>query len=237
MDAIYDMAPETTADRITLIMLPGTGSTPENLVSKGFVREIRERGLPVDVIAADAHQGYYLEQKTVEHLAIDIVGPLKARDCSRIWLMGISIGGLGSIGYVRENSADVEGVILLAPFLGTRGLIAEVVRAGGLQSWQAGEIKPEDEERAALVWLQRYRKEDPRLPVIYLGYGQEDRYAPTSRLLADRLPDEQVIAIKGGHDWPTWITLWKHVLDKDPFAVLKPERRRRGEEHNRDSSE
>ena len=224
MDAIYDtalddMMPGKAAQRILLIMLPGARDTPQDLVRHGFVRAVRERGLPVDVIAADAHMDYYIEQQVIERLAADIITPARARGYSRIWLMGISLGGLGCMAYLRAHPAHIEGVILLAPFLGTRGLIAEVTRAGGLDRWQPGDIKPDDDERALMDWLKNYQADDASLPGIYLGYGTDDRFAPASELLAARLPAGQVATVKGGHNWDAWMALWNKLLDRGLFST------------------
>ena len=140
MDAIYDQAPQHSAGRIMLVMLPGVRDRPQDLVQHGFIRALRERGLPVDVVAADAHMDYYLEHKVIERLAADIITPARTAKYQRIWLMGISLGGMGSVIYALEHPADIEGMILLAPYLGARGTIAEVVREGGLNYWQPGPI-------------------------------------------------------------------------------------------------
>ena len=227
MDAIYDVAPQPSANRIMLVMLPGARDRPEDLVQRGFVQALRERRLPVDVVAVDAHLGYYLERSFIERLTDDIIAPARARNYQRIWLMGISLGGMGSMIYSRAHAADLEGVILLAPFLGVRGTIAAVVRGGGLNHWQPGEIQAGDDERLLLAWLKAYQPDDPALPKIYLGYGKDDRFAAASAMLAERLPPEQVVTTRGGHDWATWIHLWEQLLDRDLFSIGK------GESHKR----
>ena len=226
MDAIYDRAPQHSAGRIMLVMLPGVRDRPQDLVQHGFIRALRERGLPVDVVAADAHMDYYLEHKVIERLAADIIAPVRAAKYQRIWLMGISLGGMGSVIYALEHPADIEGMILLAPYLGARGTIAEVVREGGLNYWQPGPIQPGDDERLLLSWLKGYQADDPAVPKIYLGYGQDDRFAAASALLAERLPAERVATIPGGHDWTTWIRLWKQLLDQDVFSIGQNESRK-----------
>jgi pimeloyl-ACP methyl ester carboxylesterase len=218
MYAIHDAAPVTGADRVALVMLPGARDRAQDLVEQGFVRALRQRDLAVDAVAVDIHFDHYLEHSVGAQLEQDIIAPLRESGLSRIWLMGISLGGTGALSYVREHSGAIEGVILLAPFLGTRGLIAEIARAGGLQHWQPGAIAPEDEERRLLAWLRQYRAGDPVLPRICLGYGTEDRYAPASVLLAQQLPEEQVMTIPGGHDWPTWLKLWERWLDGKALA-------------------
>ena len=218
MDAIHNLAPSAGADRIVLVMLPGAQDRARDLVEQGFVQALRTRGLAVDAVVVDAHFDHYLEHSIVAQLEQDIIAPLRRGGLARIWLMGISLGGTGALSYVREHSGAIEGVILLAPFLGTRGLIAEIARAGGLQRWQPGAIAPQDEERRLLAWLRQYRAGDPVLPRICLGYGTEDRYAPASLMLAQQLPERQVMTIPGGHDWPTWLKLWERWLDGDAFA-------------------
>jgi len=166
MQALYDPAPEPDTSRILLVMLPGANGRPQDLVQWGFVQALRERNLPIDVVAVDAHLGYYLERSLSSHLTHDIIAPARARNYQRIWLMGISLGGMGSLLYARDHPADIEGVILLAPFLGARGTIAEVVRAGGLAHWQPGAIKPDDDERLLLAWIKACQPAVAALPTI-----------------------------------------------------------------------
>ena len=217
MDAIHDPAPVPGADRVALVMLPGARDRAQDLVEQGLVRALRKRGLAVDAVIVNARFDHYLEHSVVAQLEQDVIAPLRKRGLARLWLMGISLGGMGALSYAREHAGAIEGVILLAPFLGTRGLIAEISHAGGLRRWQPGTIAPEDDERRLLAWLQQYRAGDPALPRICLGYGTEDRYAPASFMLAQQLPGRQVMAIPGGHDWPTWLKLWDRLLDGDVF--------------------
>ncbi len=220
MKFILDTAPDAGGERLALLMLPGAGDTSQDLVDQGFIRCVRRRRLAVDVLVADARFDDYLEGSVVQQLERDVVAPVLSRAPVRLWLMGISLGGLGALSYAREHGAAVEGVILLAPFLGTRGLVAEIVRAGGLGRWQPGTIASTDAESLTLAWLARYRAEDPALPRIYLGYGTADRYAAASRMLGRQLPREQVVSVPGGHDWATWLDLWERLLDA---GVLRPQ--------------
>jgi pimeloyl-ACP methyl ester carboxylesterase len=218
MDALHDPAPVAGADRVAMVMLPGAGDRGRDLVEQGFVRALRQRGLAVDTIVADARFDHYLERSVVAELERDIIAPLRTGGTARIWLMGISLGCTGALSYARAHAGTIEGMILLAPFLGTRGLIAEITEAGGLRNWQPGILAPQDDERRLLAWLRQYRAGDPALPRICLGYGTGDRYAPASLLLAQQLPAQYVMTVEGGHDWPTWLKLWERWLDGDTFA-------------------
>ena len=200
-------------------MLPGALDSAQDLVRHGFVQAVRECNLPIDVMVADAHTEYYLQHRVVERLALDVIQPALASGYRHIWLMGISLGGLGALAYLHTHSAQVEGALLLAPFLGNRGLIAEVTRAGGLADWLPGVVEPGDDERILLAWLKGYGAGDANAPPIWLGYGHEDRFAPASELLAALLPVERIVSVAGGHDWHTWQQLWKQLLLRNLFEI------------------
>lgn len=218
MDAIYDVDSPDGTDKVMLVMLPGATHKPEDFVRQGFIQALRQRQLPVDTAAVDAHLGYYLERNLGERLTEDIIAPARARGYRRIWLMGISLGGLGALLYAREHAEEIAGVVVLAPFLGVRGTIEEIVRAGGIEHWRPGAIAPQDDERFLLAWLKAYGAESAALPQIYLGYGKDDRFIAASAMLGSRLPPDRIVTLPGGHDWATWSALWEKLLDDDLFA-------------------
>jgi pimeloyl-ACP methyl ester carboxylesterase len=217
MDAIHDIAPGPSSAGVLLVMLPGAMHKPQDLIANGFPAALRERALPISVVMPDAHAGYYLDGDLVDRLSADIIVPAGARGYSDIWLMGISLGGLGALMYARAHARAVKGVIVLAPYLGVPGTIHEVARAGGLRTWQPSEEGVNDDERGVLQWLKGYGLHDS-VPAIYLGYGKQDRFAAASELLRECLPPHHVTAIAGGHDWATWRALWKLLLDQGLFA-------------------
>jgi pimeloyl-ACP methyl ester carboxylesterase len=170
------------------------------------------------MIAVETGMECYLDGTSVPLLHDQVIVPARARGVQRIWLVGISLGGLGALLYARAHPDQVAGLILLAPFIGSRGLIAEVERAGGLRPWQLlGRPAPgglETSERQLLAWLGA----GEGLPDMRLAYGTEDRFAAAHRLLAALLPDDRVLTMPGGHDCPTWRALWQDMLRADDFA-------------------
>lgn len=219
MDTHTDLAPETDAPHILLIMLPGVRDMPGDFVSQGFIAELRARRLPVDVIAVDAHMGYYLDRSVVTRLERDIIVPaMQRRKYGQLWFAGVSLGGMGSILYAHDRPDQVTGMIVLAPFLGSAGIVSEIEAAGGLDQWEPGPIDRDDASRMAQAWIKQYRPGDRAAPAIYLGYGENDRFAAANRLLASRLPAAQTVAIPGGHDWGVWKALWVALLEQDPFG-------------------
>src|SRR5512147_273126 len=164
---IQDLAPGAEGERVLLLMLPGAKNTPQQLVEHGFIRALRERRLPVDVLALDAHVDLYLDRADIERVLHHALDQVRAQGYRRIWLLGISLGGSGAMICATQRTAEIEGVFLLAPFLGTRGLIAEVEAAGGLQQWQAGAISDRDHERVLLAHIQRHTLGADNFPDIY----------------------------------------------------------------------
>jgi len=188
-----------------LVMLPGADMHAEEFQANGFlggdgpVDEID----PVDRIAVETGMECYLDEVSVALLHDQVIAPAHARGTVRIWLVGISLGGMGALLYAQAHPDRIAGTILLAPFIGSRGLIAECERAGGLRHWHPADLSTA--ERRLLVWLGAAKG----LPDMYLGYGSDDRFAAAHRLLADLLPTERVVTVPGGHDWPTWRALWQ----------------------------
>lgn len=217
VDAIYDVAPGEAEERALLLMLPGAKNTPQQLAEHGFIGALRERALPVDVLALNVHVDLYLDHAEVERVLHHALDELHAHGYRRIWVLGISLGASGAMICATRRAAEIEGVFLLAPFLGTRGIIAEVQAAGGLRSWQAGQIGSGDHERALLEQIRRCVLRDERALPIYLGYGREDRYRGASAMLSECLSRDRVTVRPGGHDWETWVVLWHELLDSQPY--------------------
>jgi cobalamin biosynthesis Co2+ chelatase CbiK len=79
-----------------------------------------------------------------------------------------------------------------------------------------GKYNPDDDwQRMFWHWLKQYPENQRQKPVIYLGYGTEDSYVKAQSILADILPNEQVITTSGGHTPETMKKLWDIFLQKD----------------------
>jgi hypothetical protein len=210
METIVDCTGEP-CDRTLLVLLPPAFGAPQDFVEHGFVAAVRARGLPVDLIVAGANADHYLDRSVVERLHAEVIAPALARGYKSLWLGGISIGGFGSLLY-RSRHDEVEGLLLLAPYLGSRPVVNEVLRAGGLAQWQPDPKAPRDHERELLVWLKGMLARDDVPRRLLIGYGADDRFAPSIELLADALPAAQVVRRSGGHDWETWGGLWREMV-------------------------
>jgi pimeloyl-ACP methyl ester carboxylesterase len=212
-------APVAGDGRVLLIMLPGAGIAAEEFVARGLVAALHAQELPVDVVVVQPDLALYLEDGVVGVLHRAVVEPAWARGYRRIWLLGISLGGMGALLYTSAHPDAVEGLVLLAPFLGTRGTMAELAKAGGLDSWSAACSAATAPELRLLTWLRNHLACKAARPALYLGYGLHDRFASEQHLLARQLPPMRVAALPGGHDWPTWTALWQALLAKSPFSA------------------
>jgi pimeloyl-ACP methyl ester carboxylesterase len=192
-----------------IVCLPGAYHTPEDFLSAGFDTKVSERGLRIDLLLVDAETRHLGDRRPLDQLKHDIVLPARALGYESIWLAGISLGGLMALDYAASNPGDLDGVCLLAPYLGNRMLTSEIALSPGTAAPAASALAGCDEERRIWRFIQA-RHSDPQL---YLGYGREDRFAEAHRLMAAALPPEAVNVVPGGHDWRTWTTLWENFLD------------------------
>lgn len=204
--------------RLLFVFLPGRGDPATTFERNGLIAAVRERGLAADMIAVNAHVGYYWNGSIVMRLKEDIINPAKTSGYDRIWLVGNSLGGYGSLAYAEEYVDDISGMILLGPFVGDDKLITEIKREGGLQPWSRGVVLTDPREdwgKRFWLWFKDCEQQKACYSKIHLGYGRGDRFSEGQGFLASFLPPEQVIAVDGGHDWSTWKKLWRMFLDKN----------------------
>jgi len=205
--------------QVLLVMLPGRGMSLDELEQQGFPAAVFAAGLAVDVLLVDAHAGYYKDRSILERLRLDVIAPARAAGKTSIWLAGISLGGLGALLYADAHPGDIDGVLVLAPYLGELDTAAAVARAGGLSQWRAPEAMPgplPDDAIGLQAWrsaqgLVRPAASAPR-PPVFLGWGLSDRFAPAEQVLAEALPKARVFTAPGGHDWDPWLGLWRRML-------------------------
>jgi pimeloyl-ACP methyl ester carboxylesterase len=205
------------------VLLPGAGDPAERFRDQGFVEDLQNTNRSIDIRAVNATIGYYMKGTLLDRLEADVITPAKAHGYQEIWLAGPSMGGLGSLLYSRMHSADITGVLAIAPFLGDRDLIEEIAAAGGLERWQApprvDTPSRDNYQRELWRWLQAATQGLEAAPVIFLGYGASDRLSRADSLLAQALPTSRVLLTTGGHEWPTWRRVLGAFLQSPEFAT------------------
>jgi len=218
MDTVYFNPAGPKQNSCLIVFLPGRWNTAASFADEGFVAAVRRSGLQADMMAAKAHMGYYLEHTFPERLHKDVIVPAKNRGYRQIWLVGVSIGGLGALWYDGEYSGELAGIVVLAPYLGEPETYGEVSRSGGLVKWVPPSIADNDWQRKIWFNLKTFETREKSLARLYLGYGLHDRFAVPDGMLAEVLPMEQVFTVEGGHDWATWRRLWEEILKKSVLA-------------------
>jgi pimeloyl-ACP methyl ester carboxylesterase len=219
----YASLDEPVEHKRLIVFMRGLGGSHESFEKEGLVEDVRTRHMPYDMAAPNAHYGYYVGRTLIERLRTDVIAPAKAEGYEEIWLIGFSMGGLGSLLYLKEYPEDIEGVYLIAPFLSLGFIQNEILEAGGLRHWDPGEYDPEsDWQRMLWHWLKE-EVADNRDMNIHISYGIDDTYVKGQQLLADVLPSERVTSISGGHDYETFRALWQKLLESGVYITSIPE--------------
>ena len=200
-----------TADDGTLLLalLSGTYSEPEDFVREGFPAAVREQGIDAEVVMAQMRGAWFADGSIVRRIRESVVLPARARGRSRIWLAGISLGGLAALSYAARHEDDIDGILLISPYPATRDVLREMDEAGGLGHWKPVIPAEGDLEREAWLWLAASHE---GRPPVHCYFASSDRFAPGQRRMAQTLAPERVCELPGGHDWKAWRALWKEFL-------------------------
>jgi pimeloyl-ACP methyl ester carboxylesterase len=189
-----------------VVLLHGRGGKADNFATHGTVAQILNCEPGANVFGANSHFGYYREGSLGERLHTDIIQPARAAGVTRVWLLGISMGGFGSLVYRLHYPGEVDGIILMAPYLG---------------EWDELEAYLADPEgyRAPgeTIFAEIWRELDalpPRDRGITLAYGEQDKMRRQQRWLAGLLGDDRVVTGPGGHRWSVWQNLWPQALQR-----------------------
>jgi pimeloyl-ACP methyl ester carboxylesterase len=212
MRIILDSAQAGVVAPTRVLLLPAAYTAPEDFVREGFVRAARERSLPLDLGFLELELQHLTDRSILRRLRHEAVLPARELGCRSIWLGGISLGGFVAIAYAERFGQEIDGLCLLAPYLGNHMVTGEIERAKGVVHWAPPrELAEDDDERRIWRFIKEHRS---RLSPLHLGFGRDDRFADSHRLMAAALPPESVDVVSGGHEWPTWLRLWENFLDK-----------------------
>ena len=209
MRSLFVPAQSAAVAPTRMVWLPGAYHGARDFVAHGFPEAVRTRRLGVDLQFVDLELAHVGDRSAVQMLRDEVVSPARAEGVS-VWFGGISLGGLIALSYAATYPDELDGLCLLAPYLGNRMLTGEIARAPGLKEWQPGELAETDEERR--IWRYVKTRTAASRP-LYLGYGKGDRFSAAHELLAATLPADAVDVVAGGHEWLTWVRLWENYLD------------------------
>lgn len=191
-----------------VVLLPGRFDDADDFRKRRFAEIAREEGAAFDVTAADAHIGYYAGGRVAERLEDDVVLPARRAGYRRVWLAGISMGGLGALIYAERYPSGVDGIFLIAPYLGEAEAADAVRAAGGLERWTPPPVAREAMEFSERVWAAAREVLEGDTTVL-LAFGTDDALAPQHEVLAAALPGDRVDRLPGGHAWEPWLQAWR----------------------------
>jgi hypothetical protein len=199
MRSIWRAASAQSRAPTQMIWFPGAYHGARDFLDQGFARAAANRGRQLDLLFVDLEMTHLGDRVPLQKLRSEIVLPARNAGAS-VWLAGISLGGMAALDYASNHPGEIDGLCLLAPYLGNRMLIDEIA---------AGRLAESDAEHR--IWRYIARRMDA-VP-MYLGYGSEDRFSRAHELMAATMPAQCVDVIEGGHDWRTWSRLWERFLD------------------------
>ena len=212
-----------------IVFLPGLYDVAETFKKEKFFTLARSAGVTADMVAASVHIDHLLQNKGMLRIEEDILKPALKAGYKHIWFVGVSLGGLNSLLFLKEHTQDICGVVLLAPYLGDKVIAAEIENAGGLKNWEPNHfLDPEEIEKKQRVdirvqdlWHWIKQQDSKTLKKIHLGFGSKDRYAKAHQQLALFLDKQNVTEITGAHEWKTGRKLWQQQLNsRDKTGLL-----------------
>ena len=212
MHSLHRPARATAVASAHIVCLPGAYHGAHDFLAAGFDAAVSSRNLDIDLSFIDIEMRYLGDRLPLKLLRQEILAPARAAGCRSLWLTGISMGGFIALDYAALHPGEIDGLCLLAPYLGNRLVTREIADARGLANWQPGALAESDDERRIWRLLQSLGTGLSDAPALFLGFGREDRFAAAHGLLADALAPSAVCAIRGGHDWSTWKALWESFL-------------------------
>ncbi len=198
-----------------VVMLPGRGDDLGGLQKRSTAQIIQTEWPDADVVLTGLTMPYYLGGVATRRLHDEVIAPLKHRGYRQIWLAGISLGGMGALEYDHDYPGEIDGMLLLSPYLGKDDVQREIRDAGGLAAWNPGPEKPVGPETFTReLWrsLQRWSNDPARRQSVWLAYGENEPLRVPIEMMSPQLPASHVIMLPGHHDWKLWEPAMKQLL-------------------------
>ncbi len=198
-----------TPGRALVVVLPGRWDDAQDMARAGMPEAIRRAWPDADVLLTGANMAYYTDGGLPKRLHDEVILPARERGYREIWMAGASMGGMGTLLYERQYPGELQGLVLLAPYLGGRGILEEITEAGGIAQWQPGPV-PEAMNRSNYqneLWryLQTWVNKPELGERVWLAYGDQDRLRDAVPVLSPLLANRQILERPGGHTWEVWV--------------------------------
>lgn len=196
-----------------VVVLPGRRDDLTALKRFGIADAIQSEWPDADVVLTELSFAYYVERVATTRLHDEVIAPALARGYDEIWLTGASLGGMGAAKYDADHPGTVDGIVMLAPYLGDGALLREIETAGGVAQWSAASA-PVTDDWQRVLWrhIGTWSDDPAKARNVWLVYGDDDRLRDAARTLAPVLRDDHVLERDGGHTWRVWLPGLREAL-------------------------
>ena len=200
-----------------VVMLPGRGDSLQGLTDTGIAAIIQESWPDADVLLTGLTMPFYRQGRAVQRLHNEVIEPARRKGYQQVWMAGISLGGMGTLLYDSEYPDQIDGLLLLSPYLGEDSILQQIRQAGGLAAWQAGpvqESRPDTFQHELWRSLQALSQRPQRTESTWIAYGADEPFRQPIELMTPLLPANHVIMLPGKHNWTLWKPAMRELLER-----------------------
>lgn len=193
--------------RRTVVFLPGRGDDLAGLQRHHAAQLIQQVWPDADVVLTGLTMPYYTSGVASQRLHDEVIAPLTKQGHKPIWLVGISLGGMGALLYDDAHPGDVDGMLLLSPYLGDKAIHDEIRAAGGIRRWHAGPprpIGPDTFQRELWRSIRQWGGHPARAQTVWTACGDSERFREAIALMSPLLPAGHMVILPGHHNWKLW---------------------------------
>ncbi len=190
-----------------VVMLPGRGDDLGGLQKRDTAQIIQQQWPDADVVLTGLTMPFYTTGVAARRLHDEVISTLKKHGYRSIWLAGISLGGMGVILYDHDYPGEVDGLLLLSPYLGKDDAQKEIRDAGGLAAWNPGPpmpVGPDTFTRELWRSLKQWSDNPSRRQSVWLAYGADEPFRKPIEMMSPELPAGHVLMLPGHHNWKLW---------------------------------
>ena len=200
-----------------VVMLPGRGDSLQSLTDNGIARIIQQSWPDADVLLTGLTMPFYQQGGVAKRLHDEVIEPARRPAYRQVWLAGISLGGLGALMYDRAYPDEIDGLLLLSPYLGENAIHEQIRQAGGLAGWQSGPpqtLGPGTFQQELWRSLKGWSQRPQRTQSTWLAYGDKERFRESIELMSPLLPAYHVVMLPGKHNWKLWKPAMRALLER-----------------------